>query len=293
MAKTKAEPHDEETPGITAAAAFEQSRVNALRKQEELQAKVEGAAPAAAAPATTQPEGDTYETWLAKSPEKYRTQYQQTLANEYATSLYNLYGPEITELLGAVRENPDLKTWLGRLSKKELREWLQTRATRIYDDPEFGGTQSSSETTREAKTDVDPKVAELESRIDAAERKRQWDDYLGKRRTEYQALLNTNAELQFTDPQSSLGKRVAAIIDEAEQRSRRDNRVVPYQEVYEEWRDMWTNQETPPQHAPRSQTASEPPKPQAPRNPQDVRANITRTLDKYGSIAELAAALKR
>lgn len=247
--------------------------------------------PAAEAEAETK---DDYETWFNAQPAERREEFARNVANGYANSLAELYGPEVSSVLAEVRSSPELKKKFERLSKTEVRDWLFNTALDIYEDPKYAG-EPEAERPDSRYTALEEKYNALESKLTAAEETKLVESYTAERQTEYQALVNTYPELRFEDPNSKVGKRVTAVIEDAEEKSRKAGRKIAYADVYVGLKDMWDAQEEnpPPRPVPAtSASAKDVPRPQAPRTKVETRSAINATVQKYGSLTELQRALR-
>lgn len=264
---------------------------------EEL-ARVVSDAPTAAPAAKTdekpadEPDEETaYKTWFEAQPENYRTKFATNVVQWQSAQLGEFYGPEVSAVLEDIRKDPELKKKVSRLTDKQFREYLFNTAAEIYDDPRFGRPVAG-----DAEIPVDPATRALTEKVEQLEQKetqRIHQQYLDSRQNEYGALLNTFPELRFEKATDKVGKRVAAIIDTAEERSQKAGKKISYADVYTEMKAMWDDQAGNP--APRGIPATSPteiPKPQAPRTKVDARANIDATLQKHGSLSNLARALR-
>jgi hypothetical protein len=275
------------------------AQASADARAAELEAQAQAAsspktAPSDAAPAVADEED--YSAWYDKLPEKHRATFAQNVMNHQAQQLAEYYGPEVSALLVEIREDPELRKLAAKMSDKQFRSFVKDTAAPIYEDPRFAAPSGADGTFSE-----DPKVKELaerldktEARVDQERKEREYSSYRSQRETEYQALFNTYPELRFDKMDDPKAKFVAAAIERAEERSQKSGRVVTYAETVKELREMtdWQRENPPPRAIP-SVSKTEIDRPQAPRTKVDTKNAIARDLQKFGSLSQLASALRK
>lgn len=290
MAKAKPAEAPADTPAPTFREAVDASQA---ARQEELQANVDKVAlehaPAPEAPAAPE---ESYEDWYNKQPEKFRKQYADNVVNWHAQKLSEDFGPEISQVLGMVRENPELKKKLSRLTDEQYQKWVFDTATNIYDDPTYSRSADGSTGNQRdpAVSELSKKFDDLSTKLSRKEQEDQQAAYIERRRSEYQALINTFEDLKWTNQTDPGFRRAEAVIERAESQKR------PYADVYNEMKSMWDwqKQNPPPKEIPRAQsTDTTPARTQAPRNKVEAKAAIKSQLDKYGSLSALNSALRK
>lgn len=280
------------------------------------------AAPAAKEPPeVAEPEGYTpekyQETW-EKLPEQFRAEYAQNVIAYRDNQIAQEFGPEVVAVLKEVKSDPKLAKIFKSLTAKEKRDWLADTALEIYEDPRFAAPAADGESV------PDPKVAELESKIEGLEKARKddeqraWSQNYGKeRQDEYQAFLEKFPTLRYDagkvrfsadgteilpavgvskdDADYKKARKVYAIIERAEEQTRKQNyaRKISYADVGIEMMDMWDAQEKNPAPVPVPNVSTKDvPKPQAPRTRVEARSAIAQAVQKHGNISNLARALR-
>lgn len=243
-------------------------------------------------------QSETYEQWFEKQPKAFRDRFEQEAYDRNARGLSEFYGPEIGQLLDEIRENPDLKKHVARMTDKQYREWVAQTVEPIYDDPRYrpqNNGNGGGAAVDQNFTKIEKKVDDIDKRLADADIDRQRREYTAQRKTEYQALINTFPELQWSDQNSPQYRRLEAIIEYAEDQSVKTNKVVSYADSYQRFKNMWEDQEREPapRPVPAQQSKSEPSKPQAPRTKVEARDRMMATLNKHGGLAALSAALRK
>jgi len=296
VAKTKIVTEAEVPEGApappTLAAAATASQEAEAQRLADLVAKANGSpAPEPSAPAAKTPEQE-YDEWVASLPQDRRTKFEESVRNQHAQALADFYGPEVSQVLADVAKDPKLKKALSRMTDEKARQWILDTAFPIYDDERFAAPVGGDGTPAPNKQldELTNTVKELKAQTDA----RSQADALEALRVERVALENTFPELKWSDPTSKEYKRTLAVVEETMDRRAKGKPQTTMAEVYQEYKDMWDWQAANP--APRSAPATSAAAvsgPQAPRTKFESRAAINATLEKHGSIGQLAAALKR
>ena len=247
-----------------------------------------------------------YEKWYEAQPQEAREAVARNVVTNFTARLKETLGDDAFAVLEQAAQDEAYRNKLGRLNKKELREYVFDTAYSIYDDPRYTTAGSAQEQAGVA----DPRVDELSKKVSAFEQRERAQTTEGRRNDYFRAwqndvgaLLHEFPQLNYdaSAPESSGYKRVAEIVDRAHYLSEKQYGLdefgiprgrVSLRDVYDRSRALDDTRPSPPPKIPNTSPSGDAPSRQAPRTDVESRNRMRETIEKHGSLKNLANALK-